>query len=208
MPARSPRVTLVHGAERALPRPGCFAAACCLALSGLAACAPIASLRPASGVLPERSTEVGAAIARLGPRPYVEESSQLVGQLWLSHEPSRHFSLSVLAAFDDSAAAGGVAARWNAVRTDRFAFGPEAEAGYAWGAASLGFALRTVGQNWLYASPRVGNLGFDWAFGIPVGASLDLTHGFVLRSELQVSWVDLKYYNRRVHLAGGLVYQW
>lgn len=174
----------------------------------LSSCAPIATLRPASGVLPERQTEVGAALARLGPRPYVEETAQLVGQVWVSHEPSRYFSLTALAAFDDSAVAGGLAARWNAVRLDRFAFGPEVEAGYAWGAASLAFAVRTVGQNWLYSSPRVGNMGFDWALGIPVGASIDLTHGFVLRTEAQLSWVDLKYYNRRVHLASGLVYQW
>ena len=77
-----------------------------------------------------------------------------------------------------------------------------------WGAGSLGVAVRTLGNNWIYAAPRLGNIGFDWAFGIPAGVSVDLTHGFVLRAEAQLSWADFVYYNRRLHLASGLAYQW
>jgi hypothetical protein len=179
-----------------------------LVLSPLVGCAPLAVLRPASGVLPDRSSEVGLGLVQLGPRPYVDERAQVIGQLWATHEPSQNLALTVLTAFDDSAVAGGLAVRWTPLRTSRLALGPEIEFGHAWGAASLGFAIRTVGENWLYTAPRIGNVGFDWTLGVPIGASIDLTHGFVLRGEAQLSWGELKYYNRRVHLAGGLAYQW
>jgi hypothetical protein len=151
---------------------------------------------------------VGAALVRLSARPYVEEETAYTGQVWFSAEPNRHVGLSFIGAFDSNAAAGGVAARWNALRSSRVAIGPEAELGFAWGAGSLGLALRTVGENWIYAAPRIGNLGFDWAFGVPAGLSLDLSHGFVLRAEAQLSWAEFKYYNRRLHLASGISYQW
>jgi hypothetical protein len=177
------------------------------ALPAAGACAPLATLRPASGVPSAHHMELGAAAVRLGPRPYVDEEAEDTGQVWYTLEPSRHFALSALAAFDEQAAAGGLAARWNAIRSSRFAFGPEVEAGYAWGAGALSAALRTVGQNWIYAAPRLYNIGFEWTFGAPVGVSVDCTHGFVLRGEVQVSWADFVYYNRRIHLAAGLVYQ-
>lgn len=176
-----------------------------LALSG---CAPLASLRPASGLPGERSAEAGVAFVRYSARPYVDEEAAHTGQVWFSVEPSEHVALSAVAAFDSAAAAAGAAVRWNALRSSRFALGPEVEFGYAWGAGSLGLALRTVGQNWIYAAPRVGNLGFDWAFGLPVGVSIDLSHGLALRVEAQLSWAEFAYYNRRLHLASGLAYQW
>jgi len=176
-------------------------------LASLFACAPLATLRPASGIPSGRHAEAGAALVRFSARPYVDESAAYTGQVWFSVEPSRRFTLSGVTAFDRNALASGFAARWNALRTSRVAIGPEAEFGYAWGAGSLGLALRTVGENWIYAAPRLGNLGFDWAFGIPAGVSVDLTHGFVLRAEAQLSWADFKYYNRRLHLASGIAYQ-
>lgn len=172
------------------------------------ACAPLATLRPASGVPSENHVEAGAALVRLSARPYVDEETAYTGQAWFSMEPSRHWTLSAITAFDSTAAAAGFAARWNAIRSSRVAVGPEAELGYAWGAGALGLALRTVGGNWIYAAPRLGNVGFNWTFGVPAGLSLDLTHGFVLRAEAQLSWADFKYYNRRLHLASGLAYQW
>jgi hypothetical protein len=181
---------------------------CALWVSVLSGCAPLASLRPASGIPSDHHAEVGVAAVRLSPRPYVEEQAAYTGQVWLSFEPSRHFGFSTVAAFDTNSAVGGVAARWNAIRTSRVALGPEAELGYAWGAGSLGLAVRPLGENWIYAAPRLGTLGFDWAFGIPVGVSVDLSHGFVLRAEAQLSWADFKYYNRRLHLASGIAYQW
>lgn len=174
----------------------------------LCGCAPLAVLRPASGIPAPRNAELGAALVRFSARPYVEESAAYTGQVWFSFEPSRHFTLSALTAFDENAAAAGFAARWNALRTGRVAVGPEAEFGYAWGAGSLGLALRTVGENWIYLAPRIGNLGFDWAPALPAGVSVDLTHGIALRAEAQLSWADFKYYNRRLHLAAGLAYQW
>lgn len=177
-------------------------------LSSFAACAPLATLRPASGIPSERHLEAGAAVVRLSARPYVDEMPAYTGQVWFSMEPNRHWTLSAISAFDDNAAAGGFAARWNTVRSSRFAIGPEAELGFAWGAGALGMAVRTVGENWIYAAPRLGNIGFDWTFGVPAGVSVDLSHGFVLRAEAQLSWADFKYYNRRLHLASGLAYQW
>lgn len=145
---------------------------------------------------------------RLSARPYVDESAAYTGQVWFSMDAGRHFTLSGVTAFDRAAAAAGFAARWNALRASRLAMGPELELGYAWGAGSLGVAVRTLGNSWIYAAPRLGNIGFDWAFGIPAGVSVDLTHGFVLRAEAQLSWADFVYYNRRLHLASGLAYQW
>lgn len=155
----------------------------------------------------EHHAEVGAGAVRLSARPYVDETAAYTGQVWVSAE-NRHVAFSAIGAFDTNAAAGGFALRWNALRSSRVAVGPEAELGFAWGAGSLGLALRTVGENWIYAAPRLGNIGFDWAFGLPAGVSVDLTHGFVLRAEAQLSWAEFKYYNRRLHLASALVYQW
>jgi hypothetical protein len=179
-------------------------AACAALLFG---CAPLATLRPASGIPSEHHAEAGAALVRLSARPYVDESAAYTGQIWFSVERSRRLTLSGVTAFDRNAVASGFAARWNAVRSSRFAFGPEAEFGYAWAAGSLGLALRTVGENWIYAAPRLGNIGFDWAPAIPAGVSIDLTHGVALRAEAQLSWAEFKYYNRRLHLASGIAYQ-
>lgn len=177
-------------------------------LALLAGCAPLASLRPASGIPLPHDAEAGAALVHISPRPYVDEEDAYIGQVWFSMEPSRRWGVSAIAAFDSNAFAGGLAGRWNALRTSRVAIGTELELGYAWGAASVGFALRAIGENYVYFSPRFGNLGYDWTPGLPAGVSIDLTHGFVLRAEAQVSWADFKYYNRRLHLASGLVYQW
>ncbi len=171
------------------------------------ACAPVASLRPPSGLEEGRSYEVGAGAASLGSRPYVQESAQLTGQLWFTTEAARWLSLSAIAAFDQRSAAGGAAARWNALRTSRVAFGPEAELGFAWAAGSLGFGLRTFGQNWLYTAPRIGTLGSTWTVGVPAGVSIELPYHLALRAEAQLSWAELRYYNRRLHLAAGLAYQ-
>jgi hypothetical protein len=182
-------------------------AALLLSFLPLLACAPVAVMRPASGVTSGRCCEVGAAAARLGPRPYVDESAELTGQTWFTFEPERWLALSAIAAFDDSAAAGGLAARWNALRTSRVALGPEVELGYAWAATSLGFAVRPIADCWIYTAPRFGTLGATWAIGVPVGVSIGTLYGFGLRAEWQRSWADLLYYNRREHLAAGVFYQ-
>lgn len=174
----------------------------------LGGCAPLGTLRPASGLMPARSGEVGLAGVALGPRPYVTESTELAGQAWATLEPLDWLSVSAITAVSADAAAAGGAVRWNAFRTRRTAGGIEAEAGYAWVAGSLGFAVRTFGETWLYAAPRVGTLGFSWTVGTPVGVSAAVWDGLIVRAEAQVSWAELKHYNRRVHGGLGVAWQW
>jgi hypothetical protein len=176
-------------------------------------CAPLADLRPASGIMPGRSVELGMGAAALSPRPYVEEDWRSAGQLWVSADSAPYWTLSAVAALDRGAAlkkslAVGGAARINTVRTDRIASGAEGELGYAWIALSFPFALRTVDETWIYTAPRLGNFGSDVAFWLPLGVSTRLYGGFMLRAEFQTSWEDFKYYNRRTHWGGGVAYQW
>ncbi|MEZ4222796.1 MAG: hypothetical protein R3B13_17780 [Polyangiaceae bacterium] len=172
------------------------------------ACGPIASFRPASGLMPERRLEVGAGIAGVTPRPYVDEPSASAGQLWLSGELDDHrVALSAITPFDDDAIGVGGAMRINALRTDRVFAGVEGEVGYLWFGLSLPLAVRVVDQSHLYATPRLFNWGRDLAFGVPLGLSLRVYEGYVLRAEWQRSWQDFKYYNRRDHYGAALAVQ-
>ncbi len=177
---------------------------CALALIG---CAPVASLRPASGLMPGRSVEVGLGGAATSPRPFVEEEWHGVGQVWMLTDLSPELTLSAIGVFDTDAAALGGALRWNALRTSRFAGGVEAELGYAWAALSLPGAVRLFDQTWVYTAPRLGTWSTDAIFGLPGGVSARVYDGFVLRAEAQVSWQDFQRFNRRTHLAAGAAYQ-
>lgn len=176
--------------------------------TALLGCAPLAEMRPASGMMPGRSAEMGAGMVRLSPRQYVEESPANTGMMWFSADASRVVNLSVISAFDVNALALGLALRVNALKYDRFAGGVEAQAGYGWVALTLPFAARLFDQTWVYSSPRFGTLGRDLSFGAPVGLSVRVWNGFALRGEVQTSWQDFKYYNRRLHTALGVAYQW
>ncbi|MFZ5895064.1 MAG: hypothetical protein ACOY0T_28650 [Myxococcota bacterium] len=181
-----------------------------LATLGIAAtsvgCAPVAMMRPPGVLEPDQRFEVGAGVARLSSRPYVDESARYTGQAWFSADVRRWLSLSGIVAFDTSAAAAGAATRWNALRTYRVTLGPELEFGYAWVAAAVPVSVRVFERNFVYAAPRVGSFGSRWTGGVPVGISVDLTHGFALRAEAQLSWQEFMYYNRRLHLAAGVAY--
>jgi hypothetical protein len=170
-------------------------------------CSPIASLRPASGLMPEKKLEVGAGAAVLGPRPYVAEDWESAGQVWVSGNTSSLVSLSAIGAFDGDALAVGGAVRVNAARESRVAFGVEGELGYAWAAVSLPAALRLFDETWLYTAPRLGTWSDDPIFSVPLGLSLRIYEGFFLRGEAQVSWQDFQYFNRRAHFAGAAAYQ-
>ena len=165
-------------------------------------------MRPIGGLPPTRNAEIGAAFAGVGPRPYAEESWQAVGQAWASTRISRKVDVSAITAFDTSGFALGGAARIAFVQGSRVWLGAEAEAGWLWTAAVLHASLRIVGELRVYTAPRFGNWGSDWTPGIPLGLSVPIYDGFVLRAEGQVSWADFKYYNRCVLAAGALVYQW
>jgi hypothetical protein len=177
------------------------------------ACAPLAGLRPASGIMPGRSVELGMGAAALSPRPYVQEDWRSAGQVWVSADTSPYWTLSGIAAMDRGAelkkslAIGG-AARINTLRTDRLAGGVEGELGCAWIALSFPLALRALDETWIYSGPRLASFGSDVGFWLPLGVSARLYEGFMLRAEVQTSWADFKYYNRRTHLGAGVAYQW
>ena len=181
-----------------------------LLLPLLGACAPLGELRPASGMMPGKSMEIGSGVVHVSPRQYVDESPNNTGMLWFSADTSRSrlINLSAVSAFDTNALAVGGAIRINPFRYDRFAGGVELQAGYAWGALVLPAAVRLFDQTWLYASPRFGTLGRSPSFSAPVGLSVRVWNGLALRAEVQTSWEDFKYYNRRVHTALGVAWQW
>lgn len=172
-------------------------------------CAPLAVMRPA-GVLVgrERSAEIGGGLVELGPRPYVEEKWQRVGQIWATWAASRKIELTGVGFFDEKAAAGGVALRWTPIQARPFFGATEIEMGYAWGAVSLPFSLALDELFFIYAAPRIGNMGAYWTPGIPAGVSMELVDQFQLRAEVQFSWRDFDPYQRRTHLGVAGVYAW
>jgi hypothetical protein len=170
-------------------------------------CAPPATLRPIGGLPPDRRAEVGAAFAGVGPRPYAVEPWRGVGQAWGTLRITRALDLSAITAFDTSAFALGGAARLSFLQSSRVALGVEAEGGWLWTALALPLSLRIVDELRIYTAPRIGTFGSYWTPGVPLGVSIPVASGFVLRAEGQLSWADFKYYNRRVLAAAALVYQ-
>lgn len=178
-----------------------------LLLVGAVGCAPVASFRPASGIMKGKKVEVGGGATAVSPRPYVIEEWQGVGQVWVSGDINRVSNLSGIIVADDTAMAVGGAIRLTYLRADRFAGAVEGEIGYAFGAVSLPCALRLFDETWLYAAPRLGNWGLDAVFGVPAGASVRVVDGLMLRVEWQRSWQGFKYYNRRDHFGGAIAQQ-
>ncbi|MGZ3474604.1 MAG: hypothetical protein ACXWUG_10030 [Polyangiales bacterium] len=172
------------------------------------ACAPLGDLRPGFGMIEQRTFEVGAGGVRVGPRPYVTEPATESGVAWFSASPTPLFTFSGIGVFDKSVASVGAAVRWNALRFDRFGGGLEVQAGYGWGALTLPLAVRIVDQTWIYTTPRFGNIGRYLSFSEAAGVSVRVYGGFQLRGEVQSSWQDFQYYNRRTHVAIGAAYQW
>jgi hypothetical protein len=171
-------------------------------------CAPLGYLRPAGELLTEdRSYEVGAGVVRLGPRPYVIEEWHTTGQAWVTAAVSRSVELTALGAFDDSGAAAGGALRWTPLHFQSFALGGEINLGYAWGALALPVAVRPVERLWIYTAPRLGNQGVRLTPVVPVGLSLRTVDALMLRGEASWSWADFQSYQRRLHLAAGVAYQ-
>jgi hypothetical protein len=178
-----------------------------LMLLFVAACSPIANLRPASGLMPGKRLEAGAGVAALGPRPYVSEDWALAGQLWLTGNASPRVALSALGAFDSDAFAAGGAIRLNVVQTPWLAGGVEGELGLAWAGLSVPFALRLFDESFLYTAPRLGTWSSGVIASVPLGLSVRIAGGLSLRAEGGVSWQDFAYYNRRTQLAAGAAYQ-
>jgi hypothetical protein len=182
------------------------AAATSLAAS---ACAPLASFRPASGLMPDRSLEVGAGGMLESPRPYVTEPTRATGQVWASGRADDRLTLTGIVAFDASALALGGAARIDLVRADRFAAGVEPELGLLWAALDVPIALRLYDQTWLYTAPRFGSRGLDWALTVPVGVSARVYDGLMLRAEYGTTWsTELTYFQRRDVFGVALAFQY
>jgi hypothetical protein len=180
------------------------------------ACAPMAEMRPGNGMMVDRTYEAGAGAVNVSPRPYVTEDSTTTGLAWFSGNPSQKFTITGISTFDYSTneegnkkfhITGGLAGRWNALRYDRFGGGVEAQAGWGWGALVLPVAVRLFDQTWLYASPRFGTINRYLSYGTPIGLSVRVWDGLMVRGEWQISWEDFKYYNRRQHFAAGIAYQ-
>lgn len=164
----------------------------------LCACAPLAAFRPASGLMGDRTFEVGAGGALQSPRPYVDEPMAAAGQVWATTRATRRITVSGVAAFDAEGFALGLAPRFDLLRTDRFAAGLEPQLGFAWGALSVPLAVRILDETWIYTSPRVGTVGLDPALHVPVGLSARFYEGFMLRLEYAVLWTgELSYYQQR-----------
>lgn len=181
--------------------------ALCLALLVLTGCSPIAGFRPASGLLPGKRLELGGGGAILGPRPFVEEPVRGTGQLWATGRLSRRVTVSGIGAFDTSAVAVGGAVRFDYLRVNRFAAGAEIEGGFAWLGASTPLALRLFDETWLYTAPRLGTRSFAWALEVPAGLSVRVHHGWMVRAEYRISWVELEPFSRRHHAGLALAYQ-
>jgi hypothetical protein len=177
-------------------------------LVGLLACSPVALLRPSAAPSLENDWEMGAAVALLGPRPYVQESWRGTGQTWITGRLGQRFALSGVVAFDDEAAVAGAALRFDYLLRDRFVGGAELEGGWAFIGLSLPSAVRIFGDAWVYVAPRLGTFGDEISGSATAGFSLPVYEGLYLRAEGRVGWAAFKYYNRRVHLSGGLAYQW
>jgi hypothetical protein len=174
----------------------------------LGACGPLATFRPASGLMEGRTMELGLGAAAVSPRPYVNEPWAHAGQMWLTGQAKSWLHLSGIAAFDPRAMGLGGSARALVLRADRVRGGVDLEAGYGWGAASLPFALRLFDQHWFYASPRISNYGIEPLVGVPIGLNVHLQGGGFLRIEYQSSWARLQAFNQRHHLGAALAVQW
>ena len=174
----------------------------------LEACGPLATFRPASGLMEGRTMELGLGAAAVSPRPYVNEAWAHAGQMWLTGQAKSWLHLSGIAAFDPQAMGLGGSARALVLRADRVRGGVDLEAGYGWGGASLPFALRLFDQHWFYASPRISNYGIEPLLGVPIGLNVHLQGGGFLRIEYQSSWARLQAFNQRHHLGAALAVQW
>jgi hypothetical protein len=172
-----------------------------------AACAPIASFRPAAGFVADDSLEFGVGGVTISRRPYVIEEPRAIGQFWVSSEQSPSRNLTILGAFDDQALALGVSLRLRFLRTRPFVAAVDGELGYLFAGLSLPFSVRLVDELWLYAGPRLGNWGLDPLVGAPIGVSARIYEGLHLRGEWQRSYQDFKVYNRRDHFGLAAAYQ-
>ena len=68
-------------------------------------------------------------------------------------------------------------------------------------------AVQPIDGFWLYTAPRLGNQGVYATPAFPLGLSVRLFGGAVLRAEASLSYADFLAYQRRTHLGLGAAYQ-
>lgn len=181
---------------------------CAVLLSVVAGCAPPAHLRPASAPEDGHLNEVGIAAVGVSSRPYVDENANFATQMWYTRELDKRWILSFISAYDDGAALAGGALRFEAISTNVFSTGAEVEGGGLWGAVSLPMDVHLHNRIHLYTAPKLGNWGSELTPFIPLGLNARLSGGLYLRLEVQMSWADFDYYNRRTHAAAAVTYDW
>jgi hypothetical protein len=171
-------------------------------------CAPSQSFRPAVSPGGSNQHELGLAVSTVGARPYVVEPARRLAQAWWTERLGRRWWLSTIVGFDTEAVLGGVAFRLDVLRTRWLVAAAEAEAGFLWAGVAAPVGVRIAELGALYCTPRLGNWGPALTPFLPCGAEAKLMEGLVLRAELQLSWADFEYYNRRVHWGLGVAHQW
>jgi hypothetical protein len=174
----------------------------------LIGCAPLASFRPASGLVDQNRFEAGMGAAAASPRTYVAENWSVADQVWVTGEPARWLSLSAIGVFDGTTASAGGATRFYLARVPWYALGAEVEAGYGWAGASLPIAYRLFDWVWIYTEPRIRNWGKEPIVAVLGGLDFHVLDGLILRTEAQASWQDYKFFNRRNHLGLAVAHQW
>jgi hypothetical protein len=174
----------------------------------LLACAPSQGFRPAGMLDAERPRELGVAFSSVEARPYVDETSQYVGQVWWALRLDERWALTTLAAFDSSAAAAGAALRYEVASGQRAALAAEVEGGVAWAAVGVPATLRLWRGAAVYTAPRLGTWGSDITPFLPFGASVQIARSIAVRAEAELSWADFRYYNRRLHWGFAIAHQW
>lgn len=179
-----------------------------IGLIGIVGCSPSQGFRPAGMLDHGRGDELGLAVSRVGARPYINETTQYVGQAWWATRLDERWELTALGAFDEGSAAGGAGLRYDIASGRWAALAAEAEAGLFWVALSVPMTFRVWHRLGLYSAPRIGTWGPEVTPFIPVGVSAQILDTLWVRVEGQVSWADFQYYNRRVHWGLALAHQW
>ncbi len=151
--------------------------------------------------------EVGFGATLVGPRPYVDEPTSSVGQAWLTQAYGESVRLSFVSAFDADAFAGGVALALLPLSTRQAVAGVEFELGFAWASFGVPVAVRTVGDTWIYATPRVATWGDRLTPGVPFGLDVHVADAVSARAECALTWSDFEPNNRRIHYGLALAYQ-
>lgn len=164
-----------------------------LALAATAGCAPSATFRAPTPMLPGQSNEIGFGFTggiEVAPRA----KDALIGNadFWY-YRQIKWFDIGVRAfagtapQFNttsnliNAAAGAGVVMRARIVNLDRFKLGVDLNGGFMYGQLAVPLALQASERVWVYSAPGVAlfggpDHGAGMDIGIPIGFSLRATH--------------------------------